>query len=157
MSMCKILLYTKLPQYLNIYFPQCCLLYSPVDFFTFFNRSDGGFDWSGLSIAVFTNIMNNSNQVKDTELQTCFLFLNHTRNAFFSSFGITWITFLRKHLRKLSLRKSLLKICKTASEKGSETVRVERLYLNTLKMHVLTVIPALLFCWNEKEPVSIVQ
>ena len=39
---------------------ECCLLYSAVEFFAFFNKSDGGFCWNGLSIYVFTNPTRNA-------------------------------------------------------------------------------------------------
>ena len=39
---------------------ECCLLYSAVNFFAIFCKSDDGFHWNGLSICVFTNLMNNS-------------------------------------------------------------------------------------------------
>ena len=53
---------------------ECCLLYSAVDFFIFFNKADGGFHGNGLSICVFTNIMNNCVYLKGRELQLLDLF-----------------------------------------------------------------------------------
>ena len=60
---------------LNIYLLECCLLYLAVEFFTFFNKSDGGFYWNGLSICAFTNTINNSAQLKDRDLRLLLLFL----------------------------------------------------------------------------------
>ena len=50
------------------------LLYSAVNFFAIF-KSDCGFYWNGLSICVFTNIINNRAQLKERELQLLVLLL----------------------------------------------------------------------------------
>ena len=44
-------------------------------FFSIFNKYDGGFYWNGLSIFVFTNIMNNCVQLKKIEPWLLVLFL----------------------------------------------------------------------------------
>ena len=61
------LFYGKLLQGLNIFLLKCCLLYSVVKFFALFSKSDGGFQWNGLTIYVLTNKMNISAQLKDRE------------------------------------------------------------------------------------------
>ena len=87
--------------YLNIYVIECCLLYLAVDFFIFFNKSDGGFHWNGLSVCVFTNTRNNSAQFKDIELQLLVLFLSIILErslwpvAAFQIFWYTFVSFLR--------------------------------------------------------------
>ena len=60
---------------LQYYLLECCLIYSAVNFFTFFNKSDGGFHGNGISICIFTNTINNSAQLKDREMQLFVLFL----------------------------------------------------------------------------------
>ena len=54
--------------YFNIYLLECGLLYLAVIFFAIFSKSDGIFYGNGTSICVFTNVMNNSAQLKDKEL-----------------------------------------------------------------------------------------
>ena len=43
-------------------------------FFTISSKSSGGFHWNELSVSVFTNIMNNSVELRDRELQLFVLF-----------------------------------------------------------------------------------
>ena len=43
--------------------------------FAVFSKSCGSFQWSGLSISIVTNIMNNSVQFRDRELQLLVLFM----------------------------------------------------------------------------------
>ena len=65
----------KLPKYFNIYLLGLGLLYLAVKFLAIFSKSDDVFHWNGTSICVFTNIMNNSAQLKDNELRMLVLFL----------------------------------------------------------------------------------
>ena len=74
-SVDKNLLYGKLPKYPNIYLLQCGQLYLALNFFAIFSKSDGAFHCNGTPICVFTNIMNNSAQLKDRELWMLVLFL----------------------------------------------------------------------------------
>ena len=74
-SLDKNLLYGKLPWYLNIYLLECCLLYSFVNTFAIFSKSDSDFHWNRLSICVLSNIIDNGAQLKDRELQLLALFL----------------------------------------------------------------------------------
>ena len=54
---------------LNIYLLECCLLYPAVIFFAIFRKSDSDFHCNGLSRCVFTNILDNSAQLKEKELR----------------------------------------------------------------------------------------
>ena len=68
-SVNKNLLYGKLPKYFNIYLLEWGLLCLAVKCFAIFSKSDYVFYWNGRLICVFTNIMNNSAQLKDSELR----------------------------------------------------------------------------------------
>ena len=95
---------------------ECCLLYSAVDFFIFFNKADGGFHGNGLSICVFTNTMNNCVHLKGRELQLLDLFFfNHIRNASLSSIGMCCLCLFFDKTKILG--ENPLKICKTVKIK----------------------------------------
>ena len=118
-------------------------------FFHFFIKSDGVFHWNGLSIRVFSYTMNNSVQLKDSELRLCFVFVNHTRIAFFSSTGMCCLCLFS--YKTESLAKNRLKICRTVrNEKATvrpwerqwnrvthgETMRVKRSGFKVLAQNI---------------------
>ena len=80
---------------------------SVVNTFAIFSKSDSGFHWNGLSVCVFTNLMDNSAQLKTA----CFIFVNHTRNTFFSSTGMCRLCLF--FWRTVSFGKNPIKICQT--------------------------------------------
>ena len=82
-----------------------------MDFFIFFIKSDGVFNWNGLSICVFSNTMNNSVQLKDWKLWL-FVLLVLIILELRSSAALECAACIC-FLRKLSLKKNPLKICKT--------------------------------------------
>ena len=91
-------------------------------FFAIFSKLCGGFHWNGLSISVFTNIMNNSAQLRHGELQLHVLFLLIILECVLQQHWIVlpvFVFFLENH----EFRKNLIKICKTMRNK-EPTVRL---------------------------------
>ena len=63
-SVDKNLLYGKLSKYLSIYLLESCILYSAVNFFRYFQQILWWFPLQWVINIVFTNIMNNSDQLR---------------------------------------------------------------------------------------------
>ena len=124
--------------YLNIYLLECGLLYLAVIFVAIFSKSDGVFHWNGTPMCVFTNIMNNSAQLKYRELRMLVLFLliMLEMRSLLTLECAACVCCFRKQFVWEKIRSKFVKPWEMKNlpwdrEKGSETVRAERSATNT--------------------------